>query len=114
MIDLDVAVPALNFLGLVLFLILLGAILFSMSRRVIDYRHAKEPLPSILKRGVALFGALAILGGEALIMRVLGIELGENTTERFIYLTQFNIILLGAMGYYAKVELLDIDRPDRP
>lgn len=111
----DTALEALrvvNFVALILFLALVGAILFSMARRLRDYRIAKMPVPVLLKRGFGLIVALAVIGGEAAFLRVLGVDLSADPMLRLIYVTQSDVILLAALAYYAKVELSDMDDPD--
>jgi len=103
---------AVNFVALIVFLVLLGATLGSMFRRVFLYRKAEKALPVILKRGIILFGALAILGGEAALLRVGGIDLTSTPFLRLLYVVQADVILLGALGYYAKTDLFDIDNPE--
>jgi hypothetical protein len=108
------AIHIVNAVSLVIFLLLLGATLFSMVGRVLDYRRAKLPLPVLLKRGIVLFVALVLIGGETAVLRALGVTLGEASIERLIFITQANAILLIALGYYAKVELFDLDDEDKP
>ena len=110
----DILLPIVNFVALVAFLVLIGAILASMVRRVVLYRRAGETLPIILKRGIVLFGALAILGGEAAILRVLGIDLTTSPFIRLLYTVQANVVLLTALAYYAKTDVFDIDDPRVP
>lgn len=100
-----------NFVALVIFLILLGATLASMGRRVYLFRQAGKALPIILKRGLVLFGALTILGGETALLRAAGIDLTETPFLRLLYTVQANIVLLGALAYYAKTDLFDLDDP---
>jgi hypothetical protein len=103
-----------NAAALAVFLILLGATLFAMARRIHDYRTAGVPLPVILKRGFVLFAALTVIGVEAVTLRVLGVELSDGSLERLAFTIQYDLILLGALAYYAKTELFDIDDPDKP
>jgi hypothetical protein len=110
----ETIISAVNFVALAIFLALLGAILFSMARRIIFYHLADEPIPVLLKRGFVLFGALALLGGEAVLLRVIGIDLRGDPLLMLIYTVQADVILLTSLGYYAKVELFDIDDPDKP
>jgi uncharacterized membrane protein YhaH (DUF805 family) len=113
----DIAIAALtvvNFVAFVFFLALLGAILFSMARRLHDYRLAKLPVPVLLKRGFVLFAALAVMGGETAILRVLGISLADDPILRLIFTLQSDVILFTGLGYYAKAELFDVDDPDKP
>lgn len=101
-----------NFVALIAFLLLLGATLASMLRRVVLYRRAGRALPILLKRGIVLFGALTILGGEAAALRAAGIDLTASPFLRLLYVMQANVVLLGALGYYAKVDLFDVDDPE--
>lgn len=103
-----------NGIALVIFLLLLGATLFSLARRVYDYRMAGLPLPVILKRGFVLFLALGIIGAEATALRVLGVHLEDGSVERLFFTVQYDVILLSALAYYTKTELFDIDDPDKP
>ena len=108
------AISLVNGVALVIFLVLLGATVFSMLLRVRDYRRARAPLPVILKRGLVLFGALSIIGAEATALRVLGVTLPEGSIERLTFTVQYDVILLGALAYYAKTELFDVDDPSKP
>ena len=103
-----------NWVALAVFLVLLGATLFSLTRRVHDYRLAGLPLPVILKRSFVLFAALTVIGAEAVAIRSLGIELPEGSLERLAFTVQYDLVLLGALAYYTKTELFDIDDPDKP
>jgi hypothetical protein len=103
-----------NAAALGIFLLLLGATLFALIRRIHDYRLAGLPLPVILKRGFVLFGALAVIGAEAVAIRVLGVALPEGSIERLAFTVQYDVLLIGALAYYAKTELFDIDDPDKP
>lgn len=113
----EIAIAALdiiNFVALLLFVALTGAILFSMGRRLVDYRVAKMPVPTLLKRGFVLFGALAVMGGEIAVLRVLGVSLADDPVMRLLFTVQSDVILFTALGYYAKAELFDVDDPDKP
>lgn len=105
------AIEVVNAIGLASFLVLLGAVVFSMLQRLYLYKTAGLPLPVILKRGLVLFAALSVLGGETAVLRILGIQFGQDSIERLLFIIQANIILIGAMSYYAKVELFDMDDP---
>ena len=102
-----------NWVALVIFLLLLGATLFSMARRMYDYRTAGVPFPVLLKRGFVLFAALGLIGAEAVALRALGIVLEEGSVERLAFTVQYDLILLGALAYYTKTELFDIDDPNK-
>jgi uncharacterized membrane protein YecN with MAPEG domain len=108
------ALRVVNFVSLLLFLVLLGATLASMIRRVRLYRIAGERLPVILKRGLVLFAALTLMGGEAALLRVLGVSLADDAVLRLVYTVQSNVILLSALAYFAKTDLFDIDNPEKP
>jgi hypothetical protein len=103
-----------NGIALAVFLLLLGATLMAMGRRIHDYRAAGMPLPVILKRGFVLFATLGVIGAEATALRVLDIVPAEGSIERLLFTVQYDLILLGALAYYAKTELFDIDDPDKP
>lgn len=103
-----------NGVALVVFLMLLGATLFSLGRRIKDYRTAGLPLPVILRRSFVLFAALAVIGAEAVAIRALDVALEEGSLERLAFTVQYDLILLGALAYYTKTELFDIDDPDKP
>lgn len=103
-----------NAVALVAFLVLLGACLFSMTRRILDYRRAQLPLPTVLKRGLVLFAALALIGGEAALLRAAGIVLEDGSLERLLFTVQSDLILLTALGYYTKAELFDLDDDSKP
>jgi hypothetical protein len=111
--DPSAAFQIVNLVSGVLFLLLAGVVLFSMMRRIRDYRRAREALPVLLKRGFVLFTALALIGGETLVIRAWGINLMDYPFARLIYSIQTNVVLLIALGYYAKAELFDIDDPDQ-
>lgn len=108
------ALGVVNFVALVIFLGLVGAILFSMARRLKDYHTAQLPVPVLLKRGFVLFFALALMGGEVIVLRALSINLLDDPVARLLFTIQSDIILLGAFGYYAKAELFDVDDPNKP
>lgn len=114
MTPVEQATVIVNGVAILLFFGLVGAILYSMTRRIVDYRAAKLPLPTLLKRGFVLFGALAFLGGEAALLRSLGITMDPGTPERLVYILQTDFVLLGALLYYAKAELFDLDDEDKP
>lgn len=107
--EIALATGIINLIASIVFLVLLGAVVYSMLKRVRDYRLAGEPLPLLLKRGVVLFGALALIGGEAVVLRVLNVSMPMGSVERLLFVLQADLILLGAMAYYAKVELVDLD-----
>lgn len=109
MTPIETITAGVNFLALLVFVGLISATLASMLRRVALFRRAGTPIGVILKRGIALYTALAIVVIETMILRVLGIELDE--VGRLLFITQADTVLLIGLGYYAKVELLDIDDP---
>jgi hypothetical protein len=86
----------------------------SMLRRMLLYVRANKPIPILLRRGIVLFSAFSIVVGESVILRATGIMLAEGSLERFLFILQADILILIAMGYYAKAELFDIDNPDQP
>lgn len=100
-----------NFIALLLFCVLIGAGLASQLRRYALYRRAEWPTPVFLKRGLVLFGALGILGGEAVLLRVLGIDIMQAPFLRLLYVVQANIILLSALAYFDKTDLFDVNDP---
>jgi hypothetical protein len=108
------ATATVNFLGFVLFLGLVGATLFSMLRRIHLYRVADLPLPTLLKRGFVLFGSLALIGGEIALLRLVGVVFAEGSVERLAFIIQSDAILIGALLYYTKAELFDLDDEDKP
>lgn len=112
----DDAIRIANGLGLVIFLVLLGGILSSLIRRVLSYRQRGAALPVILKRGIVLFTALAVLAGEAATLRVLGIDLTVEGAEleRLVFIIQSNVVVDLAFAYYLKTELIDMEDPDKP
>ena len=114
--DLNGLLAVINGIALVMFLMLLGAVLFSMVRRIRFYRVAQEPIPVLLKRGIGLFLAFTIVVAEGLVLRVLGIDLTDDGYElgRLLYTVQADAILVIGLGYYAKTELFDIDDPEKP
>jgi hypothetical protein len=103
-----------NITAFIIFLVLVGAIIFSMVRRLVIYRTAELPVPTLLKRGFVLFGALALLGFEAAILRIFGGDLLNDEVVHLAYIVQSDIVMLGALGYYAKAEIFDVDDPDKP
>lgn len=112
MTDIEMVTQAVNAVASFVFLLLVGAILFAMIRRVRFYRAAGNPVPVLLKRGLALFGALVVIGGEGVMLRFLNIRLTEGSLERLAFTIQADLILLGALLYYAKTELFDVDDPE--
>lgn len=109
-LDPDVAIAVLNQLALVAFVTLLGAGLFGLLRRLRLYFAAEQPVPVIMKRDVALLGALALIGLEAMALRSLNLVL--DGWPRFVYVAQTDIILFAAVLYWVKIELFDIDDPE--
>jgi len=102
----------LNVASLAAFMGLLGAGLYGMIGRFRLYMQAREPIPILLKRDLILVGSLALIGAEALGIRALGIDLSEPTWLRVAFILQQDVLLLGALAYYVKVELADIDDAD--
>lgn len=114
MTPVEQATAWVNLTAILLFLVLLGAIIISMVRRVRLYRTAALPIPVLLRALIVFFSALAVIGGEGVLIRALEIELPEGSVERLAYIVQVDVILLGALAYFAKVELFDLDREDKP
>lgn len=114
MIDIELATNILNAFAAVVFFTLVGTTLFSMLRRLRLYRTARLPVPVLLRALVVLFGALVVVGGEAIMLRAAGVILPPGSFERFLYTLQVDVILIGALGYYAKVELIDLDDEEKP
>lgn len=112
--EIQAATEAINGIAGGVFLVLLGMVLFSMLRRVRDYRIAGLPVPVLLRRGIVLFAALAVMGGETVLLRILGITFAPGSLERLIFIVQADIILLSALIYYAKTEMFDMDDEEKP
>lgn len=113
--DFTELINAVNGVAVLIFLVLLGAVIVSMSRRVILYRRAGLPMPVILKRGWLLFGAMGLLASESVVLRVLGGDLFTGPTLlRLAFIIQFDVIFLTALAYYTKTELFDVDDEDTP
>lgn len=110
MFDIGEAIKVLNAVGLACFLFLLGAIMFSLLRRLRLYRAAQQRPDPILRRGIAMIGALAIIAGETFVLRFLGVTFDEASIERFLFILQADAIALTALAYYAKTEY-DLDDP---
>lgn len=102
-----------NIVASILSLGLIGAILFSMLRRVIAYRKAEQGVPTLLKSGISLFLALSIIAVQTIVIRLLSITLPPDSLERLVYITETDVIVIGALVYYAKAELFDVDDPDK-
>jgi hypothetical protein len=102
----------INALALLIFVVLVTACLFGMIRRAILYRRAEKPLPVVLRRDIALFGGLAVAVLELLAVRAFGIQFLEWT--RLVFVIQWDALLLGGLAYWVKVELFDVDDPDKP
>lgn len=109
MTPIELVTAVVNFVALLLFVGLVSATLGSMLRRALLFRRAHKPIGVILRRGLALYTALTIVMLETFVLRVLGVELDEVT--RLIFIVQADAILFAGLGYYAKVELFDIDDP---
>lgn len=104
---------AVNAIALLAFTMALGSGIFGMLRRVILYDRAGEAVPVILKRDLALFGALAFIGLESLILRAANIDITDQITiVRLAFAVHWDVILLAALLYWVKVELFDIDNPN--
>lgn len=115
MIDWGALLPILNLTALFLLVALLGAGIYGMVRRFVLFRRAQKNIPSILRRDLMLFGALALVGLESLGLRALGVDLTEaDPFVRFLFVAHWDAILLAAFAYWVKVELLDVDDPDKP
>ena len=106
-------IAIVNFVALLAFVGLSGATLFAMVRRLVLFRRAEQPLPVLLKRGLVLIGALLIIGLELALLRVLEVTLAPDSLERLVFIVQSDLIILTALGYYTKVEIFDIDDPDK-
>lgn len=106
------ALAILNGISLLMFTALVGSGLFGILRRVILYRRAKALVPVIMRRDIALLGSLAIIGTESLVLRALNVVF--EGWARVGFIAHYNLILLVALGYWVKVELWDVDDPDKP
>jgi CDP-diglyceride synthetase len=107
-----VALALINALALLVFVVLVTACLFGMIRRVILYQRARQRLPVVLRRDLALFGALAVAVLELLAVRAFDIQFIEWT--RLAFTLQWDALILGGLAYWVKVELFDVDDPDKP
>jgi hypothetical protein len=112
--DITALTALLNALTLLVFTALLGAGLFGILRRVILYKRAKARVPVIMRRDIALLGSLGLIGLELLLLRAAGIDLMEFPVARLVFVIQSNAILITGLGYWVKVELWDVDDPDKP
>lgn len=110
--DADKVLVVLNSFGLILFTVLLGSGVFGVLRRAILYRRAKETLPVLIRRDVVLLSALATIGLETLALRALGVTQLDGW-PRVAFVLQSDIILISALVYWVKVELWDIDDPNK-
>lgn len=114
MIDWSAVLAPLNAVALLVFTALIGAGIFGMVRRIVLFHRAEKPIPLILKRDLGLFGALAIIGMESLILRAAGISLAEaDPFIRVVFAAHWDLILIVALAYWAKVELWDVDDPHK-
>lgn len=102
---------AVNGVALLVFTALLGSGIFGMIRRLILYQRAAEAVPVILKRDLALLGALAFIGLESLLLRALNIGTLDGWTK-VLFVSHWDVILIAALLYWVKVELFDIDNPN--
>jgi hypothetical protein len=105
-------ISAVNAAALVVFVALSGATVFAMLLRFVRFRRAGVPVPALLKRGLVLIGAFLIIGFDVVALRAYGIILAEDSVERLVFIIQYDVIILTALGYYTKVELFDVDDPD--
>jgi hypothetical protein len=113
MIDFKLATDLLNAVTLLVFTALLGSGLFGILRRVILYKRAKVRVPVIMRRDIALLGSLAVIGLESMMLRALNVDLSANPTLRFFFVAHWDLILVLGLGYWVKVELWDVDDPDK-
>lgn len=105
----------INLVALLCFVLCIGAGIFGMVRRVILFQRAEERVPVILRRDLGLFVALSVIGLESLGIRALGINLAEMPDlVRLLFAVHWDIILISALLYWVKVELWDVDDPDKP
>lgn len=104
------ALQILNLLAFMTYLVLSGVILAVLISRYNLYRRAKERIPVLLKRDIVLFGAIVILFGESLLIRSMNITIFiADDWPRLVFILQQNIIGIGALVYWAKVELTDLN-----
>lgn len=113
MIDFGLATNLLNAVTLFVFTALLGSGLFGIIRRVILYKRAKTRVPVIMRRDLALLGSLAVIGLESMLLRALNVDLSRFPELRFFFVAHWDIILVIGLGYWVKVELWDVDDPDK-
>ena len=113
MIDFKLATELLNAVTLLVFTALLGSGLFGILRRVILYKRAKVRVPVIMRRDIALLGSLAVIGLESMMLRALNVNLTDNAPLRFFFVAHWDLILVIGLGYWVKVELWDVDDPDK-
>jgi hypothetical protein len=106
------ALALVNAVALLIFVVLVTSCLFGMIRRAILYQRAENRLPVVLRRDIALFGALAVAVLELLAIRAFGIEFLPWT--RLVFVLQWDALLLTGLAYWVKVELFDVDDPDKP
>ena len=107
-------ITLVNAVALMVFVGLSGATVFAMLLRLVAYRRASQPIPALLKRGLVLIGAFLVIGAEVVLLRAYDITLAEDSLERLAFIVQYDLIILSALGYYTKVEIFDVDDPEKP
>ncbi len=102
-----------NIVGAVVFPVLLVATIARQISRVRWYWHRSENPPVILKRGLGLMVAFAILFGSGVVIRVLGLTaaVAEPGPLRFWYLLCTTTLSIAVFAYYAKTEYIDMEDP---
>jgi hypothetical protein len=111
-LDPEVVLRVLDTIALLLFIALLGAGLFALLRRLRLYFVAGIPVPTPLRSAIVLGVALAVIGLEALGLAVLGAQPEDWALVAFRF--QRDVIVLSAVFYWVKVELYDVDDPNKP
>jgi hypothetical protein len=109
----QLATEVINAVTLLLFTALLGSGLFGILRRVILYKRAKVRVPVIMRRDIALLGSLALIGLESMLLRALNVDLQANPPLRLAFVAHWDIVLVLGLGYWVKIELWDVDDPDK-
>ena len=104
-------IALVNNVALIVFVALSGATVITMVMRLVAFRRAGMAVPALLKRGLVLVGAFLIIGFEVSFLRATGIVFPEGSIERLVFIIQYDVIVLTALGYYTKVEIFDIDDP---
>ncbi len=110
-LDPDAVASTINAVALLLVTLLVGSGIFAMVRRGSIYRAAHKDIPVIMKRDVALLGALAFIAVEAGILRMLHPDPLVGWQRTFNVAVQSAIVVI-ALAYWVKVELFDVDDPD--